>query len=969
MDNFLKFVPQKKTGIKLLSDKQMKINFSSYESLMKKINTYRNTLSTVSLDEMLKIDDQFALMYDMVFSIFGKRGSGKTSVVFTLKQEIKKENPGDIVLPMIMPELVPEGQHILSWILENLDSTISEIEEKIKSDSNLIYDTEYFTNCRFRTLNPIRKQYEKVRRDCYLLMENKYFESTFASNINNQIKRGKYSSGLSKELSEFWNILIKAQKKIYKVGEPLIYIIFDDVDLAPDRILEIFNTIIKYLSFPNIIVIITAEEKLLYQVMEKYLNKLIFKEEHEDINCLMAERDGDEENYLKKLALAYINKVLPPSNQYYIDSYNSCRRKMNFILINEAENDKYKAKNVKELLIQIINEYIESRNSDVNLNKENFLLWENNDFISIYLKFWGKTSRQIASQYFIVEELIRQLIKLSEQKINGEILEEEIYRCVYHFMYRTLLSKGLFNSDKKKMEFFLDRIWKYKYDECELFINYPYIREIFEQEYEFSEIGIEDILDVLIMFYFIENLLMIWNKGSNPIDPYRDKVNGERTLIYILDELTPGNYSLIKKSEKGINEILYYYEKLLEDVSRLINFNIFSNIQVKDFTQMALGKYREFFEDQSEIEKIINKLYNWSTRSPKWFKTIIKLLYFRYENIFEINDEVIKVISLEQKNLGEDVYTHNKILELENEVIENLSNLYTGKDTETQCSENLNLITKIEFDEAIDNLEQLENKILDRCKGNIFGICKTFLKEEGYEDLVQEIENIIQIDANESNHLIEENNNLIYHIVAAIYEILLSQFKYYYLNKDEDEFISELEKNVEGINNEELSFWCVKLKNEIELDKKVEIITLQNLIAKIKWYREKETGKKDVEQMVNIDKLYRLLKNNFYIKVKKPNFLEAKKYICLFQVLKQVIRNFLKKYSQWMDNANNSDDGNNPYMRLYIKIKEILNSDSKSSGDIKQKYISNVIKNNINEVTLDYVHYVKRRIEGNNIYE
>lgn len=109
--------------------------------------------------------------------------------------------------------------------------------------------------------------------------------------------------------------------------------------------------------------------------------------------------------------------------------------------------------------------------------------------------------------------------------------------------------------------------------------------------------------------------------------------------------------------------------------------------------------------------------------------------------------------------MGEDVYTHNKILELENEVIENLSNLYTGKDTETQCSENLNLITKIEFDEAIDNLEQLENKILDRCKGNIFGICKTFLKEEGYEDLVQEIENIIQIDANESNHFIEENNH------------------------------------------------------------------------------------------------------------------------------------------------------------------------------------------------------------------
>lgn len=78
MKDLFKFVPQKKTGIKLLSEAQMKSNFSSYDSLIDKIESYRNMLSKIALDDMMKEDDQFALMYDMVFSIFGERGSGKT---------------------------------------------------------------------------------------------------------------------------------------------------------------------------------------------------------------------------------------------------------------------------------------------------------------------------------------------------------------------------------------------------------------------------------------------------------------------------------------------------------------------------------------------------------------------------------------------------------------------------------------------------------------------------------------------------------------------------------------------------------------------------------------------------------------------------------------------------------------------------------------------------------------------------
>lgn len=78
--------------------------------------------------------------------------------------------------------------------------------------------------------------------------------------------------------------------------------IFDDVDLAPNRILEIFNTTVKYLSYPNIIVIVTAEEKLLNQVVEKYLREFIYNQKNEDNVCLLVDDIANrynQENYLK----------------------------------------------------------------------------------------------------------------------------------------------------------------------------------------------------------------------------------------------------------------------------------------------------------------------------------------------------------------------------------------------------------------------------------------------------------------------------------------------------------------------------------------------------------------------------------------------------------------------------------------------------------------------------------------------
>ena len=72
-----------KVGIRLLSLVQLENIFPNYQDLLDRIESYREMA-----DYGLKgtADHyQYNLMYDNVFSIFGKRSTGKTSVAFTLQ--------------------------------------------------------------------------------------------------------------------------------------------------------------------------------------------------------------------------------------------------------------------------------------------------------------------------------------------------------------------------------------------------------------------------------------------------------------------------------------------------------------------------------------------------------------------------------------------------------------------------------------------------------------------------------------------------------------------------------------------------------------------------------------------------------------------------------------------------------------------------------------------------------------------
>ena len=80
-------------------------------------------------------------------------------------------------------------------------------------------------------------------------------------------------------------------------------------------------------------------------------------------------------------------------------------------------------------------------------------------FIESYLLFWGNTSRQLANECFLVEELFKQLIYI-RSKYENEIadrriakiqmdVKEEIYQQIYHFIYNSLNTDGNVKLEKE----------------------------------------------------------------------------------------------------------------------------------------------------------------------------------------------------------------------------------------------------------------------------------------------------------------------------------------------------------------------------------------------------------------------------------------------------------------------------------------------------------------------------------------
>lgn len=694
----LKIVPHHKMGIKILEMQQLENLFPEYENLRERIEEHRKQIESFRKDNY-NIDSQYNLMYDNIFSILGKRGAGKTSVVLTLKQILKQEKTKDIVLPIIMPEIIPQECSMIGWILSLLEESVLNLEKILDNKT----EGKYFVDCKRRPQNSLEKEYRKVKQLCYSQFYRVKGAESFTAAVINTEQQTQNSFNFSHELVCFWDKLVAAIQEAYEItdnGQPLIYIIFDDVDLMPDAVNNLFSTIIKYLSHPNLVVFVTADEDLLYDVIEHSMNTRLGKYEELKSYSAAIKTYSSYENLLSsvnsekiisslnqkieiihEIPKLYVDKILPPSCRYYLRNYSQCSEKAAFIQqIVLDQNNKCVRMTLAEYMRKEIDRYLMVVNSD---ESANFLLHEGK-FVTAYLLFWGDTSRQLANETLILREFITQLIKLHNMLEKEFICEEEYFDKLWYTLFlfanNTLNTMGNIGITSAEVNSQLEQLILRKSGKWEIYLNYPYLREVMERQVRLDgrntlESMRKNAIMLNILMMFLENILIIESGGHAKLKAKRDeKIHGKGVLVDILDSGTSRNFSVVCKSQgRTVNEFLLFYERIIEDSEFL---SVFDPTGVRE-----ARKYFQKLPDMSKMPEQKISLETYSRENPKWLSTIAQLLYFSNEGIYNIDREQIVV----RKMLGfsaavHDPYYENMLDEFRESIVETLCSFSTWKE-------------------------------------------------------------------------------------------------------------------------------------------------------------------------------------------------------------------------------------------------------------------------------------------------
>lgn len=539
-------------------------------------------------------------------------------------------------------------------------------------------------------------------------------------------QQAQNSFNFSKELVKFWDIFVESVRETCespKANEPLIFIIFDDVDLMPDEVINLLSTIIKYLSHPNIIVLVTADEALLYDVIENSMNNKLGKYDelrtYSEVSKLPEKRLLSVENaekmamqlnqklsIIREIPKLYGDKILPPSCRYYLRSFTHCREKGRFIeRVRKKEFQENEKITLERYMLEEIYRYFDA--IGVNRNK-NFLI-DREEFIRAYFVFWGETSRQLANECLILKEFITQLIDVHNTFQSGMCSKEEYFVKLEYIMRlfanSTLNAMGNIGLSSEEIDDLLEELIVYKAEKWGIYFNYSYIRETVEgrirtENHHDIIQNVKQGIILIVLLFFLENILTIEAESMEDLaENKRSRIHGKGVLVDLFDFIVPFENSLVCKSQgRNFEEFLHFYENMIDTPEVAAKFNPIYARSVRNYFNMISVRDTDSCDD----------LKRYSRENPRWLKTMTKILYYSNEGLFDIGKSQILALKLvEYASQVHDPFYENKLTEIRENIITALStihNINKGDCVEGTCQE-------LEFDELFQQRESWEKPI------------------------------------------------------------------------------------------------------------------------------------------------------------------------------------------------------------------------------------------------------------------
>lgn len=644
-----------KVGIKILSESQLKNVFPMYENLNRKIEACREVAQDVRKMESRR-HYQYNFMYDNVFSVLGKRGTGKTSVAFTLQEKIEENakrelHPYDVVLPIIIPEAIPEDCSVLGWILAIVKDKMTELESKIEqcNAENLQKDCGW-GKCHISEACPesLMGRLKEINQLFFAGKYNPSNEASYYKAIGNAVLQAEDYYKFAQQIAKLWDAWVERikewwrlnQKEVQKNEEPMIYFIFDDVDLAPEKIEELLSVIIKYLSHPNLIVITTADEELFLEVIENKLDKNIgrlprewrnFLDKNTSVSPYFWNSDQEEESkndLINETARMYLGKVMPPSTRYYLKLFHTADEKRHFFV---DEN-----RNLEEGVIQEIDNLAKCQRDTSRCG--NFMRPKEST-VKFYFNFFGDTSRQIGNVYIGIRELIENLIAdvkcVREKSITEEEYLERIYYNCRYFLCMAVTANHQLSKFIENAREFVDDVFFREYNQWKLYINYrnlnDVLKKIVSDEDKQKQVVIG--LQVYSLFIFMENILLLLEDCTEfGIDERESIVAIPYFSEYIRENIFKARH--IFRDDLEPNHFFMHYDNLL---------NRLDKIAAEDMQDLKLNiEYFYNFKNAAYQQDRAETLEEIRQKNRRWFSELAGMLSMVYGNVYLLDERTME---------------------------------------------------------------------------------------------------------------------------------------------------------------------------------------------------------------------------------------------------------------------------------------------------------------------------------------
>lgn len=378
--------------------------------------------------------------------VFGPRGTGKTSFMLSLKGALREKEDLckqlHIIGQPIDPSLVESKEYFLLTIISLL---CKEVEECVQSRCHL-----------GKEIDPANwnKALNELAR--HLVALDDFGEKSLRDLINSPeifaqeaLRVGRSGRQLAEAFHKFVNATIKMLKES-KAGLKSIVLFIDDIDMALKGGWQVMETMRKYLTTRQLIVIASGDLNLYRQV--------VHLEQRRVINDMRQNKDwgaaGKTGEILGKVEYQYLTKLFPIENRIYLKSITT--------KITEAES-------VGEEFIQIVFDGSETKwcLSTLFRNLCNSLFWAKpysadqpfgpwNDVFKIF----PENARELIR---LVDLVLRHCGPNEDEKFNSEDSRETILNGLLDCLDGIMREQGLDTNRLRKFTYWPDERWLFKW--------------------------------------------------------------------------------------------------------------------------------------------------------------------------------------------------------------------------------------------------------------------------------------------------------------------------------------------------------------------------------------------------------------------------------------------------------------------------------------------------------------------------